>query len=468
MYSLRRTLAVRFSLTIFFALLLIALWAYLGAQRILREELDRGLAASAHIEKDALAAGFPIAEHSEPVDLAQFIETVNRFVVVRTSMGAVVSANAPLSTSLPLDTASFARAVAGQQVWVTQEWGDHRVRCFYWAAQVRDHAQPVVIQVAASLTPLAAANREVLFLLLGTVLLGTVASWLGAGWLADSSVDPVVEITEQASRIGPAETGRRITEHADIEEFAGLIAVLNGMLDRLDRAFETQRRMIADAGHDLKTPLTAMRGELEVALRGDRHPDEYRAILTSVLEEVDHLASLSNSLVLLARLDAGTLVPERIERDVAALAERAAGSARGRCGEREIHFCSADHDAVAPVDAQMLGVALDHLLDNGIKHTPEGTKVLLGVAVDAIPVRALLPQRRGPLPRRRSGAGSHRGRGDRRRARRDDRGRPQHPRRPGYHPPTAAGCSSRILSRFPAVLHISATAPSLRVMARFM
>ena len=382
MYSLRRTLAVRFSLTIFFALLLIALWAYLGAQRILREELDRGLAASAYIEADALAAGYPIAQHSEPSDIGEFIETVNRFVVARNTRGGVVSANTPLSVNLPLDTASFARAMAGRPVWVTQEWGDHRVRCFYWAAQVRDHAQQVVIQVGASLSPLAAANREVLFLLLGTVLLGTVASWLGGGWLAGSSVAPVEEITAQASRIGPEQTGRRITEHADVEEFAGLIAVLNGMLDRLDRAFETQRRMIADAGHDLKTPLTAMRGELEVTLRAERHPDEYRAILTSVLEEVDHLTSLSDSLVLLARLDAGTLRPERIERDVAALAERAAGKAQARAGEREICFSSTDHEAIAPVDAQMIGVVLDHLLDNGIKHTPDGSKVFVSVAAD--------------------------------------------------------------------------------------
>jgi two-component system OmpR family sensor kinase len=303
-------------------------------------------------------------------------------VVVRDTRGGVVSANTPLSMNLPLDTVSFARAIAGRPVWVTQEWGDHKVRCFYWAAQIRDHAEQVVIQMGASLSPLAAANREVLFLLLGTVLLGTVASWLGAGWLAGSSVTPVEEITFQASRIGPAQTGQRITEHADVEEYAGLVAVLNGMLDRLDRAFETQRRMIADAGHDLKTPLTAMRGELEVALRGERHPDEYRATLTSVLEEVDHLVSLSNSLVLLARLDAGALIPERIERDVAALAERAAGKAEARAGEREICFSSGDHEAVARVDAQMIGVVLDHLLDNGIKHTPEGTKVFVSVAAD--------------------------------------------------------------------------------------
>ena len=387
MYSLRRTLAVRFSVTIFVALLLIALWAYLGTQRILREELDRGLAASAYIEADALAAGYPIAEHSEPTLLSDFIRTVNRFVVVRDPTGAVVSANTPLSVRLPLDSASFARAFAGQPVWITQRWADAEVRCFYWAAQVRDHSQTVVIQVGASLVPLSDANREVLFLLLGTVLLGTLASWLGAGWLAGSSVAPVEEIAEQAGRIGPGQTGQRITEHADAEEFAGLISVLNGMLERLDRAFETQRRMIADAGHDLKTPLTAMRGELEVALRGKRDPDEYRAILASVLEEVDHLASLSNSLVMLARLDAGALRPERIERDLAALAERAADKARGRSGAREIRFRRADEDATAPVDAQMVSVTLDHLLDNCIKHTPDGSKVYVGVAADDSLVR---------------------------------------------------------------------------------
>ncbi|MCK5487637.1 MAG: hypothetical protein KAI86_15575, partial [Desulfobacterales bacterium] len=83
MYSLRRTLAVRFSITIFIALLFIAVWAYLGAQRILREELDHGLAAVAQLEFAVIGAGFPIALHAEPSDLDGFIDVVNRFVVVR-------------------------------------------------------------------------------------------------------------------------------------------------------------------------------------------------------------------------------------------------------------------------------------------------------------------------------------------------------------------------------------------------
>ncbi len=380
MYSLRRTLAVRFSITIFIALLFIAVWAYLGAQRILREELDHGLAAVAQLEFAVIGAGFPIALHAEPSDMDGFIDVVNRFVVVRDVDAAVLAVNTPLANNLPLDPEGFEQARRGRQVWMTQDWGDDEIRSYYGSVDLSRNRGQVVVQVAASLQPLSAANREVLFLLLGTVLLGSAASALGAGWLASSSVTPVDEITRQAQGIQPGMIGQRITEHADIVEFAGLVKVLNGMLERLDRTFETQRRMIADAGHDLRTPLTAMQGEIEVALRGERSPADYKATLVSVLEEVDHLVSISDSLVLLARLDAGTLSAERIERDVADLVQRSALRAQARAeGKRDVTFTGPDGGATAAVDAKMLTVAVDHLLDNAIKHTPDGTSVHVSV-----------------------------------------------------------------------------------------
>lgn len=380
MYSLRRTLAVRFSITIFIALLFIAVWAFLGAQRILREELDHGLAAVAQLEFAVIGAGFPIALHAEPSDMDGFIDVVNRFVVVRDVDAAVLAVNTPLANNLPLDPEGFEQARRGRQVWMTQDWGDDQIRSYYGSVDLSRNRGQVVVQVAASLQPLSAANREVLFLLLGTVLLGSAASALGAGWLASSSVTPVDEITQQAQGIQPGMIGQRITEHADIVEFAGLVKVLNGMLERLDRTFETQRRMIADAGHDLRTPLTAMQGEIEVALRGERSPADYKATLVSVLEEVDHLVSISDSLVLLARLDAGTLSAERIERDVADLVQRSALRAQARAeGKRDVTFTGPDGGATAAVDAKMLTVAVDHLLDNAIKHTPDGTSVHVSV-----------------------------------------------------------------------------------------
>jgi signal transduction histidine kinase len=378
MYALRRTVAVRFSLTIFVALLLIALWAYHGTRRILREALDRNLAASAQLEAAVLASRLPIAIHPGSADVDRFIQRVNRFVAIRDENGDIIESNTGLAAELPLARDAFEHALTGDTVWATQEWARGTLRSYYAPTPAGSRSQHVVTQVAASLRPLQASTREVLFLMLGTVLLGTVATAIGAGWLATTTVRPVLEITEQAQSIQPG-AGQRITAHADVEEFAGLIEVLNTVFGRLERAFEAQRRMIADAGHDLRTPLTAMRGELEIALRGDRRSEEYRAILGSVLEEVDHLTSISESLTLLARLEAGELTLSRMESDVGTIMERAVQKARTRGAGRTVDFERSPQETSAFVDPAMLNVAVDQLLDNSIEHTPPGTRVRAAV-----------------------------------------------------------------------------------------
>jgi signal transduction histidine kinase len=337
MYSLRRTVAVRFSLTIFVALLLIALWAYVGARQVLEEALDNNLAAAAQLEAAVLASRLPIALQPDPSQLDQFVRSVNRFVAVRDSTTYIVETNTPLASNLPSHPEAFALALAGDTAWVTERWGDTRLRSFYGPVPQGSRVRNAVVQVAASLDPLNATSRRVLFLMLGTVLLGTVATAIGATWLAGTAVAPVLEITGQARSIQPGR-GQRITAHADVQEYAGLVAVVNDVLLRLERAFEAQRRMIADAGHDLRTPLTVMRGELEVALRGDRRPEEYRAVLTSILEEVDHLTAISESLTLLARLEAGELSLQRAEADVTVILERAVRRASARAGSRTVRF----------------------------------------------------------------------------------------------------------------------------------
>ncbi len=387
MYSLRRALAVRFSFTIFVALLLIALWAYLGARRILREALDRNLAAAAQLEAAVLASRLPIAIHHDPMDIEQFTETVNRFIAVRDSNASILEANTMLASDLPLDAAAFERALAGQPVWSTARWQHGELRSYYAPAPPGSRTQLAVLQVAASLGPLQATSRQVLLLMFGTVLLGTAASALGAGWLASSAVAPVEEITAQAEAVQPGAVGQQITAHADALEFAGLVRVLNRTLDRLEHAFESQRRLIADTGHDLRTPLTAMRGWLEVALRGERRAEEYRATLTNVLEEVDYLTAISESLILVARLEAGTLTPERRKVDIGNLVEGATRHACARSEGRDIRYAGPDGETTASIDSQMVTVAVSHLLDNAIKHTPTGTRIRVTVAADADQVR---------------------------------------------------------------------------------
>jgi signal transduction histidine kinase len=380
MRSLRRTLAVRLSLTIFLALLLISLWAFLGTHYSLSRQLDESLESTLQLEAAMLAARIPIGVQPSSNDLDTYIRQVNRFVTVRDSSGIVRSANSPFALNVPVDRDNFAQALFGERKLTTQAWGTRRIRSLYAPAPSNSHDGAAVIQVAASLEPLVQVERRIFFLMLGTVLLGTAATIAGAGWLAGSAVAPIAAVTSQAEAITPGAVGNRITAHADVAEFKGLVGVLNRMLERLDGALQQQRRIIADLGHDLRTPLTAMHGEIEVALRSDRSSAEYRTVLESCLEEVEHLSSIGEALVLLARIETGELKPELAATDVSALAEDAASRVRSRAEGRDITVRGAPVDnAVAPADPKMISLVLDHLLYNAIQHTPAGTHIVVAV-----------------------------------------------------------------------------------------
>jgi signal transduction histidine kinase len=383
-YSLRRTLAVRFSLTIFAALVLIALWAFMGAQHTLRTQLDNGVVSALNLETDVLASGHSLPPHTGPLGFEQFVHEVNRFVVVRDVRGNVLDMNTALAGDLPLDSAGFAAAVDGRFRWLTARWGQQWVRTLYAPAPAGSPPAMRVVEVAASLEPLEEENRQVLFLLIGTVLLSTIATAFGAVWLASSAVQPVTELAEQAGSIRAGVTGQRITAHADVSEFEGLVRVLNSMLERMDRAYLAQRRIIADVAHDLRTPITAVHGEIEVALRNPRTAEQYRATLMSVLESVDHLSGINEALLLLARIEAGELAPRPDTVDLATITASAVQRVHPRAGDHALRFVRSGSSATSVLaDGAMIGVLLDQLLDNAVRHTPPGTRIDTVVTANA-------------------------------------------------------------------------------------
>jgi two-component system OmpR family sensor kinase len=214
--------------------------------------------------------------------------------------------------------------------------------------------------------------------LVAVVLLATAAAFVGAWWLAGSAVRPVAEITEQATRVEAGTLNQRIVAHAETSEYRGLVAVLNRMLERLDVAFRIQRRLTADVSHELRSPLTALRGEIEVALRADRSPRDYQRVLHSALEEIERLTEMSEDLLLITRIDAGLLQAQRQPTDVAEVVESALSLLHGRIEERgltvERRFGGAGDGAVARLDREMIERVAHHLLDNAVKFTPpEGT-----------------------------------------------------------------------------------------------
>ncbi len=381
--SLRRTLAARYSLTMAGALLGITLWAYLGVRRTLRDQLDSSLRSSFELQSFVLVDHGTIAASPQPADAAGFVRQVNRLVVVRDSSGRIVQANSGLAGSMGLDTASFRRARAGGRSIHTVPWLGTSARALAGPTPPGSPAGAAVLEIAASLGPLEAASRAVLHRMLATALVGALATLVGAWWLAGVALAPVREIAAEANLVQGTRPGQRITVHAHVEELQGLIQVLNAMLDRLERAYQWHRRMLRDLGHDLRTPITAMRAGIEVALLGQRTTDDYRRVLASTLEEVDRLALIGDGLSLLGRLESGGLTIERHPTDVRAVAVQAVARARERVGGHPVDFEHPPHPVDAAVDRHLLGLALDQLLDNAVRHTPPGTRVELALQVSS-------------------------------------------------------------------------------------
>jgi two-component system heavy metal sensor histidine kinase CusS len=243
---------------------------------------------------------------------------------------------------------------------------------FFWAAS-RALAESVATAVL---------ERDLLIALLAVVVTGSAATLVGAWHYTSSAVRPVVEITAQATRIEAGTLGQRIVAHADTEEYEGLVAVLNRMLERLQRGFDAQRRLTADVSHELRTPLTVLRGRIEVALRAIRSPREYQVVLKDALEEIERLTTMSEDLLLITRADASLLAPDRVATDVEALVSGVLDSLHRRIEQRDLTVeRSTPMTHLVSIDAALVRRLVDHLLDNAVRYTPIGGRI--GVQVEA-------------------------------------------------------------------------------------
>jgi len=204
---------------------------------------------------------------------------------------------------------------------------------------------------------------------------------LVGGWLlVGRALRPVDEMTNAALSIESNRLNMRLAPAATDNEIGRLAEALNGMIARLERSFKQIERFSADASHELKTPLTAIRGEAEVALMGEHTPEEYRHTLHSIVEESERLSSIVTNLLLLSRADADQIVLKHLDlplHEVVMASYEPMASLAYRKGVT-LDIGEMD-DVVAPGDALWLQQLITNLLQNAINYTPEGGTVTLSL-----------------------------------------------------------------------------------------
>jgi two-component system, OmpR family, sensor kinase len=203
------------------------------------------------------------------------------------------------------------------------------------------------------------------------LLVGTLVAYLAAGHL----LHPLRELTETVRDLESADLTRRIEVSGD-DELAELGRTFNGMLDRLEVAFSSQRDLIRDVSHELRTPITIVRGHLEVM--GD-DPADRRETLQLVTDELDRMARLVDDLLILARAER----PDFLQPEPLRLADftHEVYSKATSLGDRRwtLHL---QRDGSLDADPQRLTQALVNLADNAVKQTDEGGEIEIGADVE--------------------------------------------------------------------------------------
>jgi signal transduction histidine kinase len=212
------------------------------------------------------------------------------------------------------------------------------------------------------------------------VLLGVLGTAAILAFAVSRAIRPVEEVTRVAEELQATDLSKRVRASSGGEEFRRLVAVINSLLDRLENAFRAQRRLIADAAHELKTPTAVLLGEAQEARRPDATPEETRQSLLTIERAARGLAREVEGLLLLARGDAA-LPGRRDLVDLSLVAADAVAAVQPLAEARGVRaVLRATDGALLEADRPGLLRAATNLLTNALQYTEPGTEVEVEVS----------------------------------------------------------------------------------------
>jgi signal transduction histidine kinase len=266
-------------------------------------------------------------------------------------------------------------------------------RLIKWRLPTRE-GPDLLLRGGCARAPVEEDLRLVDWIMLWTAVVTLLLAPLGGYALAGRATRPIAKIIATAASLQPTQLDERLPIRGTGDELDQLSQTINGMLDRIASYIERNREFVANAAHELRSPLAAIRSTVDVALNRSRTPEEYTTLLTDVMEECSRLAGLVNRLLLLAEGDAGRLAARdqtvRLDKVVLEAVDMFDGVAEAR----GVVLHRGDLPAVAvPGDEFHLRQVVRNLIDNAIKFTPDAGHVHVTVGVQPERRRAWLAVR---------------------------------------------------------------------------
>jgi len=241
----------------------------------------------------------------------------------------------------------------------------------------------LVFVIAAPLDATYSTLQTLAWCLVGVSVVVWISAACGGRWVCRRALAPLTNMSGAAKEINADDLEMRLPVPVTRDELADLAAAFNDLLARLQESFERQRRFTGEASHQLRTPLTAMLGQMEVALRRDRDPDEYRRVLASAVAQAGRLRQIVEALLFLARADADSQLPGLEVVDLVGwLPNHVAESWSGHPRYGDLRIERAEKVMLlVHTQPTLLAQTIDNLIDNAFKDRPiNNFPVLVGGA----------------------------------------------------------------------------------------
>jgi two-component system, OmpR family, heavy metal sensor histidine kinase CusS len=384
-------------LALMFAAIALFVFAFVGTGLflVLRVQLERHLRES--LDNRAEIARLIVAHSSTPEKWKMAQEKLNDITPRdHSTLFSVSSADSRFEYGSPLAGKTVTRTPGGY-IRFRPEGRAYDMLMTALTIPAYGERPPLQLLVAVDISPNVRTMRVFGFALAALTALGTLAVLLLSYSVARLGLAPLARLTKEASSVSPNNRSQRLDTNSLPHELEDLAKSFNGALERLDGAYGRLEAFNADVAHELRTPITILIGQTEVALTRNRSVDELRQTLQSNLEEFGRVRAIVNDMLFLARADQGERATGLVAVSLAAEVARTLEFLEIPLEEAQVRAV-ATGDALALVNTSLFGRALSNLVMNAIQYCASGSTISVSITREGERVRVAVKNPGEPIP----------------------------------------------------------------------